>query len=150
MSFLLDAWIHSCCTKDVSAGRAPLSGATKGALALGAVAPWMTWEVMAQPERSQKYSRHDWNILQCPIPVFHSIPHFTALSSLDIGLRFASLPLSCGNWPEWGEAELSMAQKGPSHFYEANRVLAQVKRIKPRNLGLSQIVLLKVIQEMSK
>ena len=32
--------------------------------------------------------------------------------------RFASLPASCGNWPEWHDAELSLAKKGPLHFYE--------------------------------
>ena len=32
--------------------------------------------------------------------------------------RFASLPASCGNWPEWQDAELSLAKKGPLHFYE--------------------------------
>ena len=36
--------------------------------------------------------------------------------------RIASLPLSCGNWPEWQEAELSVARRGPSHFYEASRL----------------------------
>jgi len=31
----------------------------------------------------------------------------------------ASLPRQCGNWPEWKEAELLLAQKGPPHFFKA-------------------------------
>eukprot|EP00930_Biecheleria_cincta_P060076 TRINITY_DN45764_c0_g1_i1.p1 TRINITY_DN45764_c0_g1~~TRINITY_DN45764_c0_g1_i1.p1 ORF type:complete len:404 (+),score=70.00 TRINITY_DN45764_c0_g1_i1:164-1213(+) len=32
---------------------------------------------------------------------------------------FASLPGECGNWPEWRDAELLCAQKGPPRFFQA-------------------------------
>lgn len=32
---------------------------------------------------------------------------------------FTSLPRECGNWPEWKDAELLCAQKGPPHFFQA-------------------------------
>eukprot|EP00440_Ansanella_granifera_P071274 gb/GFBE01077356.1/.p1 GENE.gb/GFBE01077356.1/~~gb/GFBE01077356.1/.p1 ORF type:complete len:327 (+),score=64.69 gb/GFBE01077356.1/:1-981(+) len=32
---------------------------------------------------------------------------------------FASLPAACGNWPEWRDAELLSARKGPPHFFKA-------------------------------
>eukprot|EP00931_Biecheleriopsis_adriatica_P054738 TRINITY_DN32245_c0_g1_i1.p1 TRINITY_DN32245_c0_g1~~TRINITY_DN32245_c0_g1_i1.p1 ORF type:complete len:160 (+),score=28.41 TRINITY_DN32245_c0_g1_i1:120-599(+) len=98
----------------------PLGG--NGLFLQGSAVPAET-EILSIPLESCPSSSHE-SVADLPV---NSLFRLCELLCVELTKRpnscweawFASLPKQCGNWPEWREAELLSAQRGPRHFFEA-------------------------------